>query len=146
MKNRKSIYILGILACLMVGIGCWRNMRTGVIPYINDGNMEWNDISYAEVYVGGCAIPPAFTVEDPETINKLVNSLMNTGKYKHIPIEHYLEGLCNIWIRFSNGVCIGIYDDVNQGYIDKELRATGGPFYKLPQEFWESVQDLIKEQ
>ena len=34
---------------------------------------------------------------------------------------------------------------MNQGYVDLELRATGGPFYRLPNKFRKTVLGLLEE-
>ena len=104
---------------------------------------ETNNIEYVEIYAEGCAVPPTLIIDDSRTIKSLVTSITDIWGYRRIPKERYLEGLCNIWIKFSNGVCVGTYKDINQGYIDLELRATGGPFYKLPKKFRENVLELL---
>lgn len=144
MKKKSVFATIAFIICLLVLFVYKKADVPSVIPYINDETVQWDDISYAEVYVGGWAIPPAFTVEDADTIKELVDSLRDVQEYRRIQTGKQLEGLCNVWIEFSNGVCIGTYEDVNQGYIDLELRATGGPFYELPEEFRENILDLVE--
>lgn len=145
MPNRKkaiTIILLGVI--LMMAAGHLSN-RIFSIPYINDGAVEWENIEYVEVYFDGCAVPPTSIIDDSRIVNELVSYIRNTRKYNSVPKESYIEGLCDIWVRFSNGVCVGTYQDVNQGYIDLELRATGGPFYRLPNKFRKTVLGLLEE-
>lgn len=119
--------------------------KTVAVAYINDGTVRWDNIEYVEIYAEGCAVPPTFIIDDSRTIKSLVTSITDIWGYRRIPKERYLEGLCDIWIKFSNGVCVGTYKDINQGYVDLELRATGGPFYKLPKKFRENVLELLEQ-
>lgn len=119
--------------------------KTVAVAYINDGTVRWDNIEYVEIYAEGCAVPPTFIIDDSRTIKSLVTSITDIWGYRRIPKGRYLEGLCDIWIKFSNGVCVGTYKDINQGYVDLELRATGGPFYKLPKKFRENVLELLEQ-
>lgn len=140
-KVKLAVLLVGTVFLVLV-IGRVVN-KTVAVAYINDGTVQWNNIEYVEIYAEGCAVPPTLIIDDSRTIKSLVTSITDIWGYRRIPKERYLEGLCNIWIKFSNGVCVGTYKDINQGYIDLELRATGGPFYKLPKKFRENVLELL---
>lgn len=134
-----------LVICLLI-LYVYKNSNVlTVIPCINDEITQWDNIEYVEVYVDGGAVPPTFIVDDSREIKKLVDSIVDTSGYRSISPEKQLEGLCNLWVRFSNGVCVGTYRNVNQGYIDLELRATGGPFYKLPKKFRKNLLELLEQ-
>lgn len=144
-KDIFKIMVLAFIICFSILLFYQKIKTPVVIAYINDEMIQWDNVEYAEVYVDGCAIPPTFTMDDSAKLKKLVASITDIRKYKIIPAGKQLEGQCDIWIKFSNDVCIGTYKKVNQGYIDLELRTTGGPFYKLPRGFRKEVLDLLEE-
>ena len=50
-----------ILPCLLAVFltGCQGGKQE--IPYISDGSVSWDAVEKAEIYGGGCAVPPSYS-------------------------------------------------------------------------------------
>ena len=120
-----------ILPCLLAVFltGCQGGKQE--IPYISDGSVSWDAVEKAEIYGGGCAVPPTGTISG----------------YRLLPEKEWLEGTMDLWVRFDNGVVIGLYQDANYGYIGTELDVIGeGPFYSFPEKFYDLAFQAKEQQ
>ncbi len=110
------------------------------IPYIKDGSADWSTIAEIEIYAEGCAMPPTTIISETQTIEKIIEAVCKTGDYSKVSEEQQLEGMMNIWVKFDNGVVIGMYKDENYGYIGTELDVVGtAPFYHFPEQLYQMV-------
>ena len=120
-----------ILPCLLAVFltGCQGGKQE--IPYISDGSVSWDAVEKAEIYGGGCAVPPTGTISGENGL----------------PEKEWLEGTMDLWVRFDNGVVIGLYQDANYGYIGTELDVIGeGPFYSFPEKFYDLAFQAKEQQ
>ena len=110
-----------ILPCLLAVFltGCQGGKQE--IPYISDGSVSWDAVEKAEIYGGGCAVPPTGTISGENGLEELVEAALETEGYRLLPEKEWLEGTMDLWVRFDNGVVIGLYQDANYGYIGTEL-------------------------
>ena len=117
------------------------------IPYISDGSVSWDAVEKAEIYGGGCAVPPTGTISGENGLEELVEAALETEGYRLLPEKEWLEGTMDLWVRFDNGVVIGLYQDVNYGYIGTELDVIGeGPFYSFPEKFYDLAFQAKEQQ
>lgn len=85
-------------------------------------------------------MPPTTIISEKQTIEKIIEAVCKTGDYSKVSEEQQLEGMMNIWVKFDNGVVIGMYKDENYGYIGTELDVVGtAPFYHFPEQFYQMV-------
>lgn len=150
-RRRKTVLIIvfvvlasaGALVLAVLGYGHVKSGRQ-IVPYINDGASDWSQIRTVEIYGEGCALPPTLILEEEQDITALVEAVWEIRKYRRIAPDRYLEGTNDIWIRFDNGVCIGMYRNENYGYVGKEMSLTGqAPFYRFPEEFRKLVFEKL---
>lgn len=136
-----------ILPCLLAVFltGCQDGKQE--IPYISDGSVSWDTVETAEIYGGGCAVPPTGTISGENGLEELVEAALETEGYRLLPEKEWLEGTVDLWVRFDNGVVIGLYQDANYGYIGTELDVTGeGPFYSFPEKFYDLAFQAKEQQ
>ena len=100
-----------ILPCLLAVFltGCQGGKQE--IPYISDGSVSWDAVEKAEIYGGGCAVPPTGTISGENGLEELVEAALETEGYRLLPEKEWLEGTMDLWVRFDNGVVIGLYQD-----------------------------------
>ena len=97
------------------------------------------DAVNADSTVHGCLLlrplPPHLRDAEPEICDRL------------LPEKEWLEGTMDLWVRFDNGVVIGLYQDANYGYIGTELDVIGeGPFYSFPEKFYDLAFQAKEQQ
>lgn len=147
-KRTVLITILALLVCIIVsstilGVGFVKKSRQ-IIPYVNDDSTDWSRVKTVELYGDGCALPPTVTLDSPEQVENLVKEVQNIRNYIKVPSGKWLEGTNDIWVKFDNGVVIGMYRMENYGYIGTDISVTGhGPFWHFPESFRETVFELL---
>ncbi len=143
MWSGKRYRILGgILLIMIFGFGFSSVKEYLEIPYINDGTADWTSIEEIEIYACGSQMPPTVVITDDDVIAELVSEVRKTTRYKKVPESRYREGMNERWVRFDNGVVIGMYGRVNYGNIGTEPKVIGGPYYEFPERFYERVREL----
>ena len=65
-----------ILPCLLAVFltGCQDGKQE--IPYISDGSISWDTVETAEIYGGGCAVPPTGTISGENGLEELVEAAL----------------------------------------------------------------------
>ncbi|MDO5522135.1 MAG: hypothetical protein Q4G58_16690, partial [bacterium] len=58
--------------------------------------------------------------------------------------DGHLDGLCEIWVDFNNGTVIGMYKDVDYGYIGDTMEPVGNPEAYLPKGTVQKISDFIE--
>ena len=91
-----------ILPCLLAVFltGCQGGKQE--IPYISDGSVSWDAVEKAEIYGGGCAVPPTGTISGENGLEELVEAALETEGYRLLPEKEWLEGTMDLWVRFDN--------------------------------------------
>lgn len=97
-----------ILPCLLAVFltGCQDGKQE--IPYISDGSISWDTVETAEIYGGGCAVPPTGTISGENGLEELVEAALETEGYRLLSEKEWLEGTVDLWVRFDNGVVMGL--------------------------------------
>lgn len=92
-----------ILPCLLAVFltGCQGGKQE--IPYISDGSVSWDAVEKAEIYGGGCAVPPTGTISGENGLEELVEAALETEGYRLLPEKKWLEGTMDLWVRFVTG-------------------------------------------
>ena len=124
-----------ILPCLLAVFltGCQDGKQE--IPYISDGSISWDTVETAEIYGGGCAVPPTGTISGENGLEELVEAALETEGYRLLSEKEWLEGT------------VELYQDANYGYIGTELDAIGeGPFYSFPEKFYDLAFQAKEQQ
>ena len=95
-----------ILPCLLAVFltGCQDGKQE--IPYISDGSISWDTVETAEIYGGGCAVPPTGTISGENGLEELVEAALETEGYRLLSEKEWLEGTVDLWVRFDNGVVV----------------------------------------
>lgn len=88
-----------ILPCLLAVFltGCQGGKQE--IPYISDGSVSWDAVEKAEIYGGGCAVPPTGTISGENGLEELVEAALETEGYRLLPEKEWLEGTMDLWVR-----------------------------------------------
>ena len=96
-----------ILPCLLAVFltGCQDGKQE--IPYISDGSISWDTVETAEIYGGGCAVPPTGTISGENGLEELVEAALETEGYRLLSEKEWLEGTVDLWVRFDNGAVPG---------------------------------------
>ena len=109
---------------------------------------QWADVEKITIYYGGSVdeldMSNPLVVDDPEVINRIVNSIADSNEIIPVPSDEQLEGLNSVFVNFGNGTIISMYDDLNYGCIGAEMKNYGEDVW-LPQEFHELIMSLINE-
>ena len=80
-------------------------------------------------------------------LNTFIEQFVKARQKYFIPEKEWLEGTMDLWVRFDNGVVIGLYQDANYGYIGTELDVIGeGPFYSFPEKFYDLAFQAKEQQ
>lgn len=141
-----ALVTLAAGAAVILSVLVLRSAKTSrqVIPYVNDGTADWSAIKTVELYGDGSALPPTVILDDPEQTENLVKEVQDIQNYKKVPSGKWPEGMNDIWVKFDNGIVIGMYRAENYGYIGTDISVTGHePFCQFPESFRETVLELL---
>ena len=115
----------------------------------SDSLKQWADVEKITIYYGGSVdeldMSNPLIVDDPEVINRIVNSIADSDEIIPVPSDEQFEGLNSVFVDFGNGTIVSMYDDVNYGCIDTEMKDYGEDVW-LPQGFHDMVMSLINEE
>ena len=87
---------------------------TEIVPYINDGTVDWNNIHSLYIYTDGYygrSIEEPLLIEDANTIEDIIRIVLKEEQYHKVPFELYYEGKNAFFIQFDNDVWICMYED-----------------------------------
>lgn len=153
--NRRGKTVLTIVFAVLVLAGGlvlavlgYEHVKSGsqIVPYINDGAADWSQIGTVEIYGEGCALPPTLILEGEQDTEAFVEAVSDIREYRRIAPSRYLEGTNDVWVRFDNGVCIGMYRNENYGYIGTEMSLVGqAPFYRVPEKLRKLVFEKLDD-
>ena len=114
----------------------------------SDSSEQWADVEKITIYYGGSVdeldMSNPLVVEDQEVITRIVNSIADSDEIIPVPSDEQFEGLNSVFVDFGNGTIVSMYDDMNYGCIDAEMKNYGEDVW-LPQEFHELIMSLINE-
>ena len=150
----KRLFCLFVLMCCTI-TGC--GQKGGVTPgdkkgsheqtTASDSSEQWADVKKITIYYGGSLdeldMSSPLVVKDKKTINNIVNSIADSDEIQPVPSDEQFEGLNSVFVEFGNGVIVSMYDDINYGCIDTEMKEYG--YVWLPQEFHDLIMSLINE-
>ncbi len=151
-KNRRvPLWFTIIIFALSVVAVIHTTTKTNkiIIPYINDGWANWDNIEkitiYSEGYYGRSIDEPVI-ITDEKKIKAVLKTVTDTNKYKRVPEDEYLEGLCSIFVDFGNGCVISMYADENYGTIDNTVKTVADKegYYYLPEKFHKEITEILK--
>ncbi len=151
-KNSFSTILIAVVFVFSLFTVFYTNLKSDTaVPYISDKTVSWNDIESITISADGYfgrTIDEEIVVADKNDVKKLVKYVRDTKNYKPIPTDEYLEGTCGIFVEFSNGCVISMYEDENYGTIGLEKNETapkGEGYYKFPEKFRNEIIDILKE-
>ncbi len=81
-------------------------------------------------------------ITDKATIEEITD-LCKEDSFK--TVKNGYDGLCEIWLDFNNGTIIGMYDDMDYGYIGNAMEAVLPPDLYLPKGLNEKTNELIQK-
>lgn len=85
----------------------------------SDSSAQWADVKKITIYHGGSLdeldMNNPLVVEDPEVINRIVNSIADSDEIQPVPSDEQFEGFNSVFVDFGNGVIVSMYDDINYG-------------------------------
>ncbi|MEA5082791.1 MAG: hypothetical protein VB018_01410 [Lachnospiraceae bacterium] len=135
----KNIFkIISLSAIMFIFAGC----SSGLITK-DKINTDTVTIYYDQVYN---AKPLVFSKSNPDDvaiIEELTSIASRTGEYKIVPKEKLYEGTCEMWVKFGNDLVIGLYSDMDYGYIGTEIDPIGEDAMYLPEGLSKCVQNII---
>lgn len=132
---------------IFVGVPVEWNTVPEQIAYITDGSAEWDNVTkltlYADGYFGRTLEEP-LVITDEKIIAELVTMLTKQKDYGEVPAERELEGLRTIFVKFDNGVVVGMYREGHYGTLSDNIQGSGGKSYYLPEAFCDTVCRLLE--
>ena len=120
-----------------------------IVPYINDGWVSWDNIEEIKIYsdgYNGRTVDEPIIVTDEKEIKSIVKTVTDSNKYDRIPDDEYLEGQCTIFVDFTNGCVISMYESENYGTVDSRMKsvAENEGYYRFPEKFRKEIFDILK--
>ena len=120
---------------------------TEIVPNINDGTVDWNNIHSLYIYTDGYygrSLEEPMIIEDANTIEDIVWNVLKEEQYHKVPFELYYEGTNAFFIQFDNDVWINMYKDEDYGCVSDHLDYTGSNCYYLPRGLRTKIIKLLK--
>ncbi len=143
------IILVSLLMCVVVAVCFMTKPKEQTIPYINDGSVEWENVSeiiiYSDGYYGRTLEEP-LVITDEEDLKKILEATLDTDGYKEVDDGERLEGLGAIFIDYQNGTIISMYSEPNYGMISDTMQTTGATCYYVPRDLYDTVIDILKEE
>ncbi len=143
------IILVSLLVCVVVAVCFMTKPKEKTIPYINDGSVEWENVSeiiiYSDGYYGRTLEEP-LVITDEEDLKKILEATLDTDGYKEVDDGERLEGLGAIFIDYQNGTIISMYSEPNYGMISDTMQTTGATCYYVPRDLYDTVIDILKEE
>lgn len=143
------IILVSLLMCVVVAVCFMTKPKEQTIPHINDGSVEWENVSeiiiYSDGYYGRTLEEP-LVITDEEDLKKILEATLDTDGYKEVDDGERLEGLGAIFIDYQNGTIISMYSEPNYGMISDTMQTTGATCYYVPRDLYDTVIDILKEE
>lgn len=121
--------------------------RAEPIPYLTDGSCSWDNITEIRIHADGYygrSLEQPLVITDSQTVQMLLDTALDAGKYRPVEDGRALEGLSGLWIDFGNGAVLGMYADTNYGSFSTAIETTGSPCYRLPKSLWNLTKELLE--
>ena len=119
------------------------------IPYINDGSVEWENVSeiiiYSDGYYGRTLEEP-LVITDEETLREIIGATLDANEYREVEDGEQLEGLSVIFIDYQNGTVLSMYSEPNYGMISDAMQTTGATCYYVPKDLYDKVIDILRRE
>ena len=132
--NKRRFIIIGVILIIALG----------ACLYFTNNKDRFNTDKITIHYDVPSPDEKFFEITD-ENVIKEITSICSNGTFKRVPRSELLEGLCTIFIDFNNGTVVGLYDDIDYGYIGKEIDIIGGGAVYLPKGLNAYINKLIEE-
>lgn len=135
----KNIFrIIALSAIVFIFAGCSAGLITKDKINTDTVTIYYDEPSNAKPLVFSKSNP-----DDVAVIEEITSIASRTGEYKSVPKEKLYEGTCEMWVKFGSDLVIGIYSDMDYGYIGKKIDPTGEDALYLPEGLSKCVQDII---
>lgn len=143
------IILVSLLLCVVVAVCFMTKPKEKTIPYINDGSVEWENVSeiiiYSDGYYGRTLEEP-LVITDEETLQEIIEATLDTNEYREVEDGEQLEGLSVIFIDYQNGAVLSMYSEPNYGMISDAMQTTGATCYYVPKDLYDKVIDILRRE
>lgn len=143
------IILVSLLLCVVVAVCFMTKPKEKTIPYINDGSVEWENVSeiiiYSDGYYGRTLEEP-LVITDEETLQEIIEATLDTNEYREVEDGEQLEGLSVIFIDYQNGTVLSMYSEPNYGMISDTMQTTGATCYYVPKDLYDKVIDILRRE
>ena len=143
------IILVSLLMCVVVAVCFMTKPKEKTIPYINDGSVEWENVSeiiiYSDGYYGRTLDEP-LVIMDEETLQEIIEATLDTNEYREVEDGEQLEGLSVIFIDYQNGTVLSMYSEPNYGMISDTMQTTGATCYYVPKDLYDKVIDILRRE
>lgn len=143
------IILVSLLLCGVVAVCFMTKPKEKTIPYINDGSVEWENVSeiiiYSDGYYGRTLEEP-LVITDEETLQEIIEATLDTNEYREVEDGEQLEGLSVIFIDYQNGAVLSMYSEPNYGMISDTMQTTGATCYYVPKDLYDKVIDILRRE
>lgn len=140
------IILVSLILCVVVAVCFMTKPKAETIPYINDGSVDWENVSeiviYSDGYYGRTMEEP-LVITDENELKEILDATLNSDEYKEVAKGEQLEGLGAIFIDYQNGAVISMYSEPNYGMISDTIQTTGATCYYVPRDLYDTVIDLL---
>ena len=131
-KNKAIISIIAFISIIITALACSSSKREKysfttdkiTIIYNNEGD--------------------SFEITDGDVLKNIID-MCNNASYS--PVTNEANGMCSMWIDFHNGLIMGMYKDLNYGYVGHSIEEVPVDTYDtyLPKKINYLVSSLIAE-
>lgn len=143
------IILVSLLLCVVVAVCFMTKPKEKTIPYINDGSVEWENVSeiiiYSDGYYGRTLDEP-LVITDEETLREIIEATLDANEYREAEDGEQLEGLSVIFIDYQNGAVLSMYSEPNYGMISDTMQTTGATCYYVPKDLYDKVIDILRRE
>lgn len=135
----KSILkFIALATTVLIFAGCTSGLITKDKINTDTVAIYYDPLSNAKPLVFSSSNP-----DDAPVIEELAAIASQTGEYKTVPQEKLYEGTCQMWIKFGSDMVIGLYSDMDYGYVGTEIDPIGTNAMYLPEGLSKCVSDII---
>ena len=143
------IILVSLLLCGVVAVCFMTKPKEKTVPYINDGSVEWENVSeiiiYSDGYYGRTLEEP-LVITDEETLQEIIEATLDTNEYREVEDGEQLEGLSVIFIDYQNGTVLSMYSEPNYGMISDTMQTTSATCYYVPKDLYDKVIDILRRE
>jgi|GEM_PF-4150797 hypothetical protein len=135
---KKVLKFIAIAASIFVFAGCTSGLITKDKINADTVTVYYDKLSNAKPLVFSSSNP-----DDATVIKELTTIVSKVGEYKIVPQDKLCSGNCEMWLKFGEDTVIGIYGDMDYGYVGTSIDPVGTEAMYLPEGLSKCLRDIV---